>query len=154
MQITLAQIDYFKSSKIRDANGNLKVFYHGTKKDFDRFSEDYILAEPGFWFSEDKSYAAHHGDKLLSVYLNIKNPFMLEGWQEPKFTHHYNRCFKCAEFSERLVYSFEFRDYLIAHGFDGLMLAGRCYCIVIAFNPEQIKSIDNYYPKLSPVMSK
>lgn len=154
MHITLAQIEYFKHSKMRDADGNLTTYWHGTKKDFDRFTEERILSEPGFWFTEDRNYAAHHGDRILQVYLNVTNPFMLNDWQDPKFVQHYNRCFKNAEFSERNVYSFTFRDYLINHGYDGLMLTSRGYYIVIAFCPEQIKAIDNYFPTLSPIYTK
>ena len=51
---------FFKDSKIRDENGNLKTVYHGTKSDFDEFNRRKIgsATDPGmygagFYFSDD-----------------------------------------------------------------------------------------------------
>jgi len=54
------------------------------------------------------------------------------------FVSYYNDCFKGKEFSQQLVESFRFRDYLISKGYDGMMFMRRGYYTVIAFNPEQI----------------
>ena len=84
------QAKYFKSSKVTDENGNLKVVYHGSPADFNTFSLEYLgtngTAEGyGFYFTDKKSIAenyskGHEGQqngesgKLFEVYLDIKNP--------------------------------------------------------------------------------
>lgn len=138
-----AQLEHLRHSKMRDSSGNLKVYYHGTKHDFSQFSVDKILSEPGFWFSESAEYAAYHGHRLIQVHLNIVNPYLLEDFTNDLFVNNYNDCFKGAEFSQRLVESFRFRDYLLAHGYDGMMFTRRGYYTMIAFDPSQIITIGN-----------
>lgn len=129
-------------SILHDNSGTPITYYHGTKHDFTEFSEDKILSEPGFWFSESPEYAALHGNRLLQVHLNIANPYLLEDFVNDLFTSYYNDCFKGAEFSQRLVESFWFRDYLISKGYDGMKFMRRGYYTVIAFAPSQITIID------------
>ena len=40
-ELTKEQQEYFKDSKVRDDEGNLKVMYHGTDADFNIFSYDF-----------------------------------------------------------------------------------------------------------------
>lgn len=144
--ITLAQLEYFKNSKMRDADGTLKIYHHGTKHEFDGFSSDFIKSEPGFWFCDQRSYSIHYGERVLSVYLNIKNPFVYLGFSDATVIRLYSDCFKCETLSHCLIFSFVFRDYLIEQGYDGIVQPMRGSSIAIAFYPSQIKSIDNLYP--------
>lgn len=47
-QLTKAQAEFFKNSKVRDSNGRLIVCYHGTDSEFDVFDNSKIVKEPGF----------------------------------------------------------------------------------------------------------
>ena len=81
---------FFKDSKIRDENGNLKTLYHGTSTDFNQFDPDKIQQDnlgKGFYFTDNKdiadSYASRRtrergGDrKVVEAFLNVKKPFDL-----------------------------------------------------------------------------
>lgn len=84
------QETFFKDSKIRDENGNLKTVYHGTSTDFNQFDPDKIQQDnlgKGFYFTDNKdiadSYASRRtrergGDrKVVEAFLNVKKPFDL-----------------------------------------------------------------------------
>ena len=84
------QETFFKDSKIRDENGNLKTVYHGTGTDFNQFDPDKIQQDnlgKGFYFTDNKdiadSYASRRtrergGDrKVVEAFLNVKKPFDL-----------------------------------------------------------------------------
>ncbi|HIU22948.1 MAG TPA: hypothetical protein IAD49_05145 [Candidatus Fimihabitans intestinipullorum] len=67
--LTKQQQEFFKDSKVRDENGNLKVLYHGTRNDFTVFDinksgSSSKQAKAGFWFTESSEGAR----KLLTVY--------------------------------------------------------------------------------------
>jgi hypothetical protein len=83
-ELTEGQKEYFKDSKVVDANGALKVMYHGTP------NGDFTVFKDGTYFTENKWYAdlyqnpgassISHGKsvtnpKTYEVYLDIKKPF-------------------------------------------------------------------------------
>ena len=82
--LTAEQQEFFKDSKVRDDNGNLKVMYHGTP------NGDFTVFKDGTYFTENKQYAdlyqnpgasslksgkAVTNPKTFEVYLDIKKPF-------------------------------------------------------------------------------
>lgn len=85
------QQEFFKDSKIREADGRLKTMYHGTAADFTVFdiaesgaSNDHT-SHIGFWFTPRKAVAENFAEfnandyqgkkaRVQEVYLNIKNP--------------------------------------------------------------------------------
>lgn len=90
-ELSTEQQEFFKDSKVRDADGRLSVLYHGTGAEFYKFDlsksgksngvESYI----GMWFTPNKDTAQYFADfnanelldekpRVLKVYLNIKNP--------------------------------------------------------------------------------
>ncbi len=105
--LTKQQQEYFKNSKVRDENGNLKRVYHGTRNgNFTIFEKTkigtgatlYSSQGKGFYFTDDKKIAQNYAgnkesiektNKLLglpntpvnpqiyTVYLNLINPFEL-----------------------------------------------------------------------------
>ena len=79
--LTKEQQEYFKESKIRDENGNLKVMYHGSPASFSVFDKKKARSSgyygSGFYFTESESHAGQYGSKY-ETYLDIKNP-MQEG---------------------------------------------------------------------------
>ncbi len=75
-QLTKAQAEFFKDSKVRDNKGRLLVCYHGTKTDFDVFDNDKSMrgmVEGGLYFTTDKQIGLSYGrdGKVLSTYLDI-----------------------------------------------------------------------------------
>ena len=81
-ELTEAQAEYFKDSKVRDEDGNLLVVYHGSGNQFNEFLHRYMGLNGnahgrGFYFTEDKSYAEGYkkeNGQLLEGYLNISKP--------------------------------------------------------------------------------
>lgn len=75
--LTKEQQEYFKDSKVRDDNGNLKVMYHGSQESFTVFDKKKARSSgmygKGFYFTESKSHAQQYGSQY-EVYLNITNP--------------------------------------------------------------------------------
>lgn len=75
--LTERQADFFTDSKIRDANGRLKVMYRGGDGDFtvfDRRMASYSnLYGRGFYFTESKEHAQQYG-RARAFYLNITSP--------------------------------------------------------------------------------
>lgn len=142
LELSEAQKEYFQDSVIKDQDSNLRVVYHGTDAEFDSFSN--IQTEPGYWFTEEKEYAASHGKKVLEVYLDIRNPFNMDDFEMTDI--HYEKFFEGRNFDEKLILSNEFKDYLIEQGFDGMSWDHNGYNTIIAFEPNQIKSVYNLYP--------
>lgn len=76
------QQEYFKDSKVRDAEGRLKTVYHGSSAQFTKFSADFMSKNgssegQGFYFTDLKNMAQGYekdGGQLLEGYLDIKNP--------------------------------------------------------------------------------
>ena len=58
-QLTNEQIEYFKDSKMRDADGNLKVMYHGTSSGgFHTFQHGYSDDDTSFFFVDNNGVAS------------------------------------------------------------------------------------------------
>ena len=150
-QLTKAQEEYFKNSKLRDENDNLKVVYHGTKAEFDCFSnvKKSIIEnlKAGFFFTESKSeadsFGKDKGGKTLEVYLNLENPLDLNKDGGYALLDKYMKdCFPCVNWQQEHICTNKFKDYLHKKGFDSIIT----FDMIIAFEPNQIKSIDNLYP--------
>lgn len=75
--LTEEQQKYFANSQVRDANGSLKVMYHGTGETFTVFDKKKAKSSgyygSGFYFTESESHASQYGSSH-KVYLNITNP--------------------------------------------------------------------------------
>ena len=75
--LTEEQQEYFKDSKVRDENGQLKVMYHGSPAQFTVFDKKKAKSSGfygrGFYFSESESHAGQYGGRY-EVYLDLKNP--------------------------------------------------------------------------------
>lgn len=77
--LSVDQAEFFRDSKVRDADGNLLKVRHGTDAEFDIFdfaktgkngrAEGY-----GFYFSDDPEITSKYGSKQKEVYLDIKKP--------------------------------------------------------------------------------
>ena len=160
------QQEYFKDSKVRDENGDLIPLYHGTTKEFNIFDRDRagsngVWYGAGFYFTPSKENAANYaGGKgnVKEIYLNITNPYIpttdsinKDGSVNfaPSFYDDFENRFKDdisliidwdtinKEQKGRAV-----RNILQDNGYDGI-INGDTY---VAFEPNQIKNIDNTNP--------
>ena len=75
------QETFFKDSKIRDEDGNLKTVYHGTNSEFDQFSPLAGSSSStrnrwgeGNYLAYDKDMANGYGVNLKEMYANITSP--------------------------------------------------------------------------------
>ena len=91
--LTKEQQEYFKDSKVRDDNGNLKVMYHGTENGgFTVFDPNTSKDTRSFFFSDEPSVASSYSGSeneiaptgevktkgLYKTYLNLKNPYIVD----------------------------------------------------------------------------
>ena len=78
-ELSYNQAQFFKDSKVRDENGNLKVVYHGTNhKGFYKFNRNYNF------FTDNENIAnTYTGNNGIYVgYVNIKNPVEIDAHNE------------------------------------------------------------------------
>ena len=137
--LSAEQQEFFKNSKVRDEEGNLLVVYHGTDDDFtvfDRTKGRSTMVIQGSFFSPWELDASGYGSNVKAYYLNIKNPAS-EGVAYKAL----NR------FKGQNNAGVKAREYLESLGYDGVENSGEEY---IAFNSQQIKSIDNLSPTENP----
>ena len=166
------QQEFFKDSKVRDENGKLQVVYHGTGENFTVFSDKFMgknngnALGQGYYFSSSRfianSYKGTSNGKLMEVYLNIQKPFdffgegdlldkaeylknkygisQIEG--KLKFNLHALGLIKSIASENNITTSEILQDL----GYDGI-ISGNEY---IAFEPNQIKNVDNTNPTSNP----
>ena len=134
---------FFKDSRIRDEDGNLRTVYHGTGANFDTFDKEKAgngWLGKGFYFTPDKDVARDFGKNIKENYINVKNPFVVEG---------HNPTDVYSEITARYPEANEFNmsEVLANHGHDGIQFnhwdKGE---MITAFEPNQIKYTDNLNP--------
>ena len=77
-QLTKAQAEFFKNSKVRDTKGRLLVLYHGTGSEFDEFDPETSWDNFGFHFGTKEAASQRNSSILMRVYLNCKNVFHIK----------------------------------------------------------------------------
>ena len=134
---------FFKDSRIRDEDGNLRTVYHGTGANFDAFDKEKAgngWLGKGFYFTPDKDVARSFGKKIKENYINVKNPFVVEGHNP---TDVYSEI--TAKYPE--ANEFNMSEVLANHGYDGIQFnhwdKGE---MITAFEPNQIKYTNNLNP--------
>lgn len=134
-QLTKEQIEFFKDSKVRDEDGNLRVVYHGSEADFTVFDRTKARANmdiQGSFFSPWDIDAGGYGGNVRAFYLNIKNPASESmGYKALR------------KFQGQNGAGIKAREYLESLGYDGVNNGDEEY---IAFYPEQIKLTTNTNP--------
>ena len=187
--LTKEQEEYFKDSKVRDENGNLKVMYHGTSAGghtvFDPYGKaKYGLFGVGSYFTDNKEVAESYTDKgrgnnkqIYETYLNITNPIDMDAAADPTawskalpdanfpaegtnedFYRAMEEYFEDQEYS-RWEASEAALEVMEGMGYDGITHIGggrfnkqdeTRHRVYIAFQPEQIKNVDNTKPTSNP----
>lgn len=134
---------FFKDSKIRDEDGNLRTVYHGTGANFDTFDKEKAgngWLGKGFYFTPDKDVARDFGKNIKENYINVKNPFVVEGHNPTDIYTEITT--KYPEANE-----FNMSEVLANHGHDGIQFnhwdKGE---MITAFEPNQIKYTNNLNP--------
>lgn len=78
-QLTPEQQEFFKDSKVRDAQGRLLKVYHGTPKTFTTFRQGTAPGwGRGIYFTDNREEAQNYGENIVEAYLNITNPFIAD----------------------------------------------------------------------------
>ena len=165
--LTKEQQEYFKNSKVRDENGNLLTMYHGTEANVDVPKENWFtifnlnragdngsMLGEGFYFTTDREFAqenyAHSRGNVYETYLNITNPLELNHLSTGDLAYQIRMInpYIEADIYKRngTIDPYKVRKYLMANGYDGIH-AGSTY---VAFEPEQIKNVDNTKPTMNP----
>ena len=125
-----------EASQMKDENGEPKVFYHNTNADFFAFnplyngsSTDAGWLGDGFYFYGDPSEGQDYGEKKMSVFLNVREPYYASEEE--------NR--SLSEQNDRSA-SLEFREERESEGYDGVYFNGDLRQETVVFSPTQIKS--------------
>lgn len=84
-ELSKEQQEFFRGSQIRDRQGRLREVYHGTNSgEFTVFDWTETQRTDGGWFGRGfyftfyQGEARMYGQRVLSAYLNIKNPFVFD----------------------------------------------------------------------------
>lgn len=144
-QLTKAQAQFFKNSKVRDSKGRLLVCYHGTNNEFDEFKKEKALQNfsvfgNGFYFLDNEEGTKEYGNKAKRCYLNMTNPL---SWKNEKFGDYIDKYHKEYFDNHKLI---DIASEIEKEGYDGLIWKSDTY---IVFEPNQIKSITNKNPTSS-----
>lgn len=68
-----------EASKVRDANGEPLVVYHGSRENFYEFKRwTDGLINSGHFFSPDRKNASEYGSNIYDAYLNLRNPLEVD----------------------------------------------------------------------------
>jgi hypothetical protein len=78
-ELTPEQVEFFKDSKVRDADGKLIPVYHGTPNRFTTFRQRVAQGwGKGIYFTDNKEDASEYGENIIEAYLNIINPYIAD----------------------------------------------------------------------------
>lgn len=168
-KLTKQQQEYFKNSKVRDENGNLKEVYHGSNTegitifDLDKTREDNVFGK-GFYFTDNELMAESYSEesvdfnggskKIYKEYLNIQRPFIIEGENTVNLANKIKKIDSSADIMDNngVASTTKMTRWLQKNGYDGIevKLNKDDISYYIVFNSNQIKDIDNINPTNNP----
>ena len=163
--LTTAQREYFKDSKVVDEKGQLLPVYHGTNSReetsvwnskynwYDTEYKTFTVFKPnedttGFFFADEYDNAGGYGSTVYEVYLNIKNPLIIEC---------NNANYSSITYNGITQDTYEWAAWAKKKGYDGVVFKnirdGVDYGAMqkslneyVAFSSRQIKQINNKRP--------
>ena len=129
---------FLQGSRVRDAEGQHKVLYHATNRDFDEFRPggyDPNVSGHATWLSpyRDHQQAGHHGAgtgegrgwksgaRVMPVYANIRSPLVLDS---PEMLDWAQSVFAKGNKNFPLLIDRETRQALLDEGYDGIFHGG------------------------------
>ena len=162
---------FFKDSKIRDKNGNLKTVYHGTDAEFDVFNPNNTSSNKwgaGNYLAFDENAGKNYGKKVKEMYANITSPISdkqktisFDQYDalhrrvnngEPAYREDYDMydndmdlLWDITDNGQWKKYAQDIKD---TTGKDGVIMDD----MAITFSPNQTKYINNFNPTDSPDM--
>lgn len=165
------QETFFKDSKIRDENGNLKTVYHGTDAEFDVFNPNNTSSNKwgaGNYLAFDENAGKNYGKNVKEMYANITSPISdkqktisFDQYDalhrrvnngEPAYREDYDMydndmdlLWDITDNGQWKKYAQDIKD---TTGKDGLIMDD----MAITFNPNQTKYTNNLNPTDSPDM--
>lgn len=127
------QQEFFKDSKVRDDNGKLLEVYHGTENKFNIYKSEYNE----FFFTDSEIASRDYGSVSKKQYLNLINPYEVD---------------YAGGYDKRILDDI---DYAKANGYDGVIArntydGANTHTQYVAFEPNQIKNVDNTNPTSNP----
>jgi hypothetical protein len=168
--LTKEQAEYFKNSKVLDGKGNLLKLYHGTDRNFTVFEPNYAPGwGTGIYLTDNKEDAKEFGNRLIEAYVNIIKPYYDDdGAIDITNTKAYKKYYKKWLENEGIteeealedeiepdIYDIMQEDFYVFSnalrelGYDGIIAKDSNNISgyeIVAFKPEQVKSIDNKNP--------
>ncbi|MBP5212705.1 MAG: hypothetical protein J6Z30_07595, partial [Pyramidobacter sp.] len=136
-------------SAVVDENGEPKVVYHGTSNTFDSFDKTRVgshfglpaTGRLGFYFTNDNALANDYAARgnVIPVFLRMNNPLVIEdtGWGSAV-----NQT-DTRESDLRRWAQEGGHDGIIIRSTDEELLSGELDTVYVAFEPNQIKSVEN-----------
>ena len=159
------QQEFFKDSKVRDENGNLLVVYHGTlaseinKFDKNMIGTRYSFDDEGFFFIDRKSIAESYArsefdsDKkgiIIPVYILSKNPLIINSEYLKNNGYPRNALNENDAIGFWDAFSGAVLDDYHSKNYDSIVINDGMSKMVVAFEPNQIKRINNRKPTFNP----
>ncbi len=166
-ELTEAQREYFRDSKVVDSEGRLLTLYHGTTKygEITKFRKGRSgWLGPGIYLTSRKSDAQHYADAdgpgngtLYEMYANLTNPLVVKQSNPvPEIllaAYGRDSVYKSRSAKQsndpNIITSADIKK-LQSKGYDGIMwdFGGSTECSV--FRPNQIKNVTNQNPTGAP----
>ena len=152
---------WFGDSKVVDEQGRPLVVYHGSLAQFDAFDPNRFntsggnLYGAGFYFSNNFESAEDYGANVVSVYLKLNNPFVVEkgdtiskslskkGVSKQEIIDKYGYAVEYGEEYPNSPSDIGYQKQIMSMGYDGVMVQHEFDNEYVAFNSTQIKSVDN-----------
>ncbi len=175
-ELSEAQQEFFKDSKVRDEEGRLLTVYHATDNDFTVFDREKLgmvtdsnaddvsfaaTAHIGFWFNSDNIQKKTAQDKALSGYLKIENPYYVDSIKNLSeqtadiYGENYDDLqerFESRDYKAARELGEGFADWLKQEGHDGVIVndeefGGTSYVVL---DSNQFKNRTNQSPTENP----
>ncbi len=147
--------EFYKDSQVRTATGKPVMLYRGMRGEslpaegVESFTTEPGLYGTGIYMSSSarrsEGYTKGEKGQMYPVFASVKNPIDADD-----FVERFGRAKRTPEESQRIT------DQLIAEGYDGVVERGGPggFIEVMAFRPEQVKSVFNERPTSDPRITK